>query len=85
MREISSVAPSGSHFVFIERRGSMWLQRMKEIAQGADLIISESYESRLTKDSDELPEDLGDIFVKLSPIRKPRLTCDIVYSIGVKE
>jgi|GEM_PF-5979529 len=85
IKEIASMAPTGSRFVFIERKGSMWANRIQNIAAEANLILSPFYESQLTKDYDELPEDLGNVFWALSPNRKPRLSWKIIYSIGVKQ
>jgi len=84
IKEIASMAPSGSRFVFIERKGSMWSSRIRSIAEEANLSLSDFAQSKLTKDYDERPEDLGDVFFALSPTRKPRLTWNIIYSIGVK-
>ena len=85
IKEIASMAPSGSQFVFIERKGSMWSDRIRNIATEASLMLSDFYESQLTKDHDELPEDLGSVFGALSPSRKPRLSWKIIYSIGIKQ
>ncbi|WP_152555249.1 hypothetical protein [Desulfonatronum thiodismutans] len=85
IKEIASMAPVGSRFVFIERKGSMWASRIQKIAAEANLILSNFYESQLNKDYDEFPEDLGNVFLALSQTRKPRLTWNIIYSIGIKQ
>lgn len=43
---IASHAPQGARFVFIERRGSMWEQRMAAIAREAGLALSPFCESK---------------------------------------
>ena len=85
IKEIASMAPTGARFVFIERKGSMWATRIQSIAAEANLILTPFCESQLTKDYDELPEDLGNVFGALSPTKKPRLSWKIIYSIGVKQ
>ena len=85
IKAIASMAPTGARFVFIERKGSMWAERIQNIAAEANLILTRFCESELTKDHDELPEDLGNVFWALSPTRKPRLSWKIIYSIGVKQ
>ena len=85
LREISNVAPQGARFVFIERRGSMWAERIHNIARESNLELSRFFESRENKDNDELPEDLGDAFLNLSQRRVPRLSWNVTYSIGIKQ
>lgn len=85
IKEIASLAPAGSRFVFIERKGSMWATRIRKIAEEANMLLSDFYTSQMNKDYDELPEDLGAVFLALSSVRKPRLSWNIIYSIGVKQ
>jgi len=85
IKEIASLAPAGSRFVFIERKGSMWATRIRKIAEEANMLLSDFYTSQKNKDYDELPEDLGAVFLALSSERKPRLSWNIIYSIGVKQ
>ena len=85
IKEIASVAPQGSRFVFIERKGSMWSSQIRNIAQEANMLLSDFYESQMNKDYDERPEDLGGVFFALSQTRKPRLSWNVVYSIGVRQ
>lgn len=85
IKEIASLAPERSRFVFIERKGSMWIDRIQNIAQEANILLSGFCNSQKTKDYDERPEDLGTIFHILSQQRKPRLSWNAVYGIGVKQ
>ena len=84
MRRIVKMAPSDAFFLFIERRGPMWQERIQQIIQKAGLRFKGCNESQLTKDRDEYPEDLGEIFDILSPEKKPRMTWNVVYCIGTK-
>lgn len=82
---VAERAPQGSRFVFIERRGGMWETRMANIARDAHLRLSGFVNSAVTGLPGESPEDLGDVYASLSPQKLPRLTWNVVYSIGVKE
>jgi len=84
MSQVASFAPPGAHFIFIERKGTMWEKRMAAIAAESRLKLSPFVESRRTLVG-ERPEDLGAIFEALSEQRMPRLKWNIVYSIGVKQ
>jgi hypothetical protein len=88
---VTARAPRGSRFVFIERRGSVWADRMASIAAAAHLALTPFTESRSGDlDGGEDPALLGDIFRRLStpPVGVgwvPRGGWNVVYSIGVKE
>jgi hypothetical protein len=62
--KIAEFAPSGARFVFIERKGTMWMERMSTIAKASKLILTpfEMSQKRMTNES---PEDISrdaDIF-----------------------
>lgn len=84
MRQIVAMAPKGALFLFIERKGAMWKERIQQIAQEAGIALQEFTEAKLTKDGDECPEDLGEVFNILAQHRKPRLTWNITYCVGIK-
>ena len=85
MAGVVSLAPKGSHFVFIERKGPMWEQRITTIATQSGLKLSSFFRSESTLKG-ERPEDLGAIYQALSRRQRvPRLTWNVVYSIGVKQ
>lgn len=85
IRTVALQAPSGARFVFIERRGGMWEARMSNIAREAGLLLSPFVESKATNLGAEKPELLGPIYTALSERKLPRLTWNVVYSIGVKQ
>lgn len=89
MTAVAKRAPSGSRFVFIERRGSRWQDRMTACAREAGLILSEFREQEGRMDNGDSASLLGDIFTQLSSApeqgRVPRNRWNVVYSVGVKE
>lgn len=85
MSQVASFAPSGARFVFIERRGYMWQQRMMHIAAESGLELSGFVESQGSILKDETPEAIGAIFNAIHEIRMPRLNWNVVYSVGVKQ
>ena len=85
LSEVASVAPTGAKFVFIERRGSMWCDRMNNIASDAGLDLSSFIELRSDKlDRNEKPENLGAIYAGIGGRKSPRKSYNVVYSIGTK-
>jgi hypothetical protein len=86
---VAQRAPSGARFVFIERRGSMWADRMKNCTARAGIQLGEFKESQQSLDDGERPELLGDVYQQLSKVpgrgRTPRLNWNVIYSVGVKE
>jgi Putative SAM-dependent methyltransferase len=84
LTKVVELAPKEARFVFIERRGSMWEERMKNIATDSGLILFPFIESKGNL-ADENPTKLGLIYSAISEIRKPRLTWNVVYSVGVKQ
>ncbi len=83
LSKVAEFAPSGARFVFIERRGYMWEQRMANIAAESGLLLS-----AFTKSQGRLEEDppaLRDVYDVLRDKRTPRLNWNVVYSIGVKK
>lgn len=83
LSKVAEFAPSGARFVFIERRGYMWQNRMANIAAESGLLLSAFTESQGRLEEDPLA--LGDVYEVLRDERTPRLTWNIVYSIGVKQ
>ena len=82
-------APLGSRFVFIERRGSMWANRMARCAKEAGIRLSEFKEVRGSMDAGDSPDLLGEIYQQLSSHptqnKRRRQNWNVIYSIGVKE
>jgi hypothetical protein len=58
---------------------------MKNIAVDSKLDLSPFHVSQAGNLGDERPEDMGGIFEKLQMKRMPRLTWNVVYSVGVKK
>ena len=86
IKTVASLAPSGSKFVFIERRGGMWETRITNVANEASLSLSSFTEIRNSLDGDEQVEDFGEIYSELSERgRQPRTTYNVVYNIATKE
>jgi hypothetical protein len=85
LSQIAKFAPTGAKFVFIERRGFMWQQRMENIATEAGLTLSPFVESRSNGFAGEDPTSLGRIYESIQESRKPRLNWNVVYSIGTKK
>jgi hypothetical protein len=81
--KVAEFAPSGARFVFIERRGSMWQNRMANIAEESGLLLSPFMESKGRLEEDPLL--LGGVYNILQDERQPRLTWNVVYSIGIKQ
>ncbi len=84
LSKISGSAPRDAHFVFIERRGGMWEDRMAAIARDAGLILSPFIESKCESLEDEDPRDLRAIYAAISTRKHPRISWNVVYSIGRK-
>jgi hypothetical protein len=84
LSQVTRFAPIGARFIFIERRGPMWEQRIKNIATESGLILSSFIESRGRLAGEE-PRNLGQIYDAIQENRKPRLNWNVVYSIGVKQ
>lgn len=84
LAKVVTLAPTGARFVFIERRGWMWEQRMKHIAAESGLILSDFVESQSSL-RDESPAALGAIYNAIHENRMPRLNWNVVYSIGIKQ
>ncbi|MFO0798168.1 MAG: hypothetical protein U0804_11890 [Gemmataceae bacterium] len=88
MSAVAKRAPKGSRFVFIERRGWMWKQRMKTCASEAGLKLSAFKEESGGLDPGDCETLLGKLHEQLSTasnFRRPRNSWNVVYSIGVKE
>lgn len=88
IRAITQRAPSGSRFVFIERHGWMWRQRMRNCANEAGITLSDFQESQDNLDGDEDPAHLGPLYRSLQSMpcgRAPRQGWNVVYAVGVKE
>jgi len=83
LSKVAEFAPSGARFVFIERRGYRWKKRMADIAEESGLLLSDFTESQGRLEEDPLA--LGDVYNVLQDERKPRLTWNVVYSIGIKQ
>jgi hypothetical protein len=77
-------APVGSMFVFIERRGYRWQERIVKIVADAGLSLSSFVESKQDSLQNENPTSLGNVYQHLRDIRRPRLGWNVVYSIGEK-
>jgi hypothetical protein len=82
---VAERAPKGSRFVFIERKGGRWENRMANIARQANLRLSGFVNSAVNGLRGESPEDLGDVYKQLNLQKVPRLNWNVVYSVGVKE
>ena len=86
---IAERPPVGSRFVFIERSGTMWADRMKSCTAKTGIRLGEFVASRRSLDDGELPELLGNVYQRLSSVpdrgKCPRLNWNVVYSVGVKE
>lgn len=87
---VAERAPSGSRFVFIERRGSRWATGMKNCTAKAGIKLGEFKKSQERLDTGEQPELLGEVFQQLSGApngrgRVPRLNWNVIYSVGIKE
>jgi hypothetical protein len=86
---ITQSAPVGSRFVFIERCGSMWADRMKNCTAKTGIRLGEFVASRRGLDEGERPELLGSVYQRLSSVphkgKCPRQNWNVVYSVGVKE
>lgn len=85
LNQVAAFAPKGARFIFIERRGSRWETRMKSIADDAGLTLSRFKESKCDKISGEDPKSLGDIYTTIGLKQSPRMSWNIVYSIGTKD
>ncbi|MCA9049545.1 MAG: hypothetical protein KDA89_12500 [Planctomycetaceae bacterium] len=89
MTAVARRAPSGSRFVFIERRGERWAQRMGNCARDAGLKLSPFQERTGGMDPGDSAHLLGDVYRQLSNSgnngKRPRTNWNVVYSIGVKE
>ncbi|WP_414530671.1 hypothetical protein [Nodularia chucula] len=83
LSKVAEFAPSGARFVFIERRGFMWQNRMANIAAESGLLLSPFIKSQGRLEED--PIALGQVYNVLLDRRQPRLTWDVVYSIGIKQ
>ncbi len=84
-KKIAEFAPRGSRFVFIERRGYIWEKRMADIAQTSGLSLSPFSESKRDSLNHEDPTELGQIYNAIQEQRRPRLSWNVVYSIGIKQ
>ncbi|MET0625774.1 MAG: hypothetical protein ABW250_22760 [Pyrinomonadaceae bacterium] len=85
LSQVASMAPTGARFVFIERRGSMWVQRMMNIAAEAGLVLSGFVQSQGSIAGDETPGVLGALYNAIHERRMPRLNWNVVYSVGIKQ
>lgn len=89
MTAVTSRAPKGSRFVFIERRGGMWERRMTNCAKEAGLRLSPFQEKSGGMDPGDRESLLGEVYDQLSKApgkgKSPRNSWRVVYSIGVKE
>jgi hypothetical protein len=86
LRKVAEFAPKGARFVFIERRGYIWQQRMRHIASESGLELSGFVKSQGSiLNAGEEAGALGAIFTAIHDIRMPRLNWNVVYSIGVKQ
>lgn len=83
LSKVTEFAPSGARFVFIERRGYMWQNRMATIAAESGLLLSPFIESQGRLEED--PIALGQVYNVLLDRRQPRLNWNVVYSIGIKQ
>lgn len=83
--QVAKFAPAGARFIFIERRGYMWQQRMMNIATESELELSGFVESSSPVLIGETPESLGAIYDAIQENRKPRLSWNVVYSVGIKQ
>lgn len=89
MTAVTQRAPTGSRFVFIERRGGMWEDRMASCARDAGLRLSAFQEQSGGLDDGDTASLLGEVYSQLANSRdngkEPRNSWRVVYSIGVKE
>ncbi|MHC5610845.1 MAG: hypothetical protein ACYTXA_07455 [Nostoc sp.] len=85
LSQVAKFAPTGARFVFIERRGYRWEQHIQNIARESGLVLSKFIESQNGRLVGEDPTNLGKIYDAIQERRKPRLTWNVVYSIGVKQ
>ena len=88
MTTVAQHAPKGSRFVFIERRGRMWEERITNCVCDAGLKLSPFQEETGTVDSGDSAELLGDVYLNLSNSengKRPRKNWKVIYSIGIKE
>lgn len=85
LSRVAEFARTGSRFVFIERRGYMWRNRMTNIAEESGLTLSPFIESRRDSLDEEEPTELGQIYNAIQENRRPRLSWNVVYSIGIKQ
>ena len=86
--EVVRRAPTGSRFVFIERRGGMWESRMANCAKRAGLLLSPFQEKLGGMDLGDKASLLGEVYSKLSALpggKHPRTSWNVVYCVGVKE
>jgi hypothetical protein len=87
---VAQRAPVGARFLFIERRGSMWANRMTNCTAKAGIRLGEFKESKESLDAGERPELLGEVHQQLSVApggrgRTPRQNWNVIYSVGIKE
>jgi Putative SAM-dependent methyltransferase len=85
LSQVAKFAPTGARFVFIERRGYRWQQHIQNIAKESGLVLSKFIESPNGRLVGEDATKLGQIYDAIQERRKPRLTWNVVYSIGVKQ
>ncbi len=84
---VAQRAPVGSRFLFIERRGSMWAERMTTCTARTGIRLGQIMSSQRGLDEGERPELLGTVYRRLSsvPGRSPRQNWNVIYSVGIKE
>lgn len=75
-------SPRGSKFIFIDRRGPRWEDRVRLISEQVGLELSELRHSKSNMSSDEQVTDLGELVDDVG--RRPRLTWDAFWVVGTK-
>ena len=75
-------APQGSKFLFIDRWGKIWTDKIKTIADQAGLALSDFHSTRCAMSRDELVTDLGQLHTDIGI--SPRTTWKPFWVVGTK-
>ena len=82
LKDMVTYSAQGSKFLFIDRRGPIWENRVREISERVGLELSEFQYTRRNMDPDEQVTDLGKLYEDVG--RSPRVTWDAFWVVGIK-
>jgi hypothetical protein len=86
MTLVAQRAPSGAKFLFVDRRGTMWAERMQRISRASGLVQGPFHE--FEGEISDNPLSLGSIYTSLTadPVRgrQPRNSYRAIYGVATK-